>query len=83
MIFLLFNSVYCIITAPITNVIKGMLKFANTGCICEVEPRAFSRLETKYKKNIIISEFIITFENLSFCFIPCTSENARNTRLEI
>ena len=60
-----------------------MLKFAINGCTCDVDPNAFSKLDIKYKKNIITKELTIAFENLSFCFNPWTNEKAKNTRVEI
>tara|TARA_A100001011_G_C14309867_1_gene845011 strand:- start:11 stop:355 length:345 start_codon:yes stop_codon:yes gene_type:complete len=59
-----------------------MLKFAIIGCILDVDPNALSKLEIKYKKNIIIKELIITFENLSFGFISFTIVDAKKTREE-
>ena len=61
----------------------GILKLATTGWIWEVDPKALSKLEIKYKKNIIISELIMTLENLSFCLIPWTWQNAKRTSAEI
>ena len=63
-------------------VIIGMLKFAISGCIWDVEPKAFSKLDMKYKKNIKIKELIIVFENLSFCFNPWNNEKAKKTSAE-
>tara|TARA_B100001057_G_C22193751_1_gene698049 strand:+ start:139 stop:558 length:420 start_codon:yes stop_codon:yes gene_type:complete len=65
------------------RVIIGILKFAIKGCICSVEPKAFNRLDIKYKKNIIIKEFIIVLDILSFCLSPWTREKAKKTRDEI
>ena len=65
------------------NVIRGIPKLATIGWIWDVDPNAFSKLDIKYKKNIIINELMITLENLSFCFIPWTRQNAKRTRAEI
>ena len=60
-----------------------MLKLATIGWIWEVDPKALSKLDIKYKKNIIINEAIIILENLSFCLAPWTIQNANRTRAEI
>ena len=67
----------------IPNVIIGMLKLATIGWIWDVDPKALSKFDIKYKKNIMINELIIILENLSFCLIPWTRQNAKRTRVEI
>ena len=60
-----------------------MLKLATIGWIWEVDPKALSKLDIKYKKNITINDPKMILENLSFCLIPLTIQNANRTRAEI